>query len=57
MDMGGDLKEEINTLLTPKTYIYLIIIISNTYFYDYTGYIALQFCIISVIMSMITSKF
>ena len=56
MGMGGDLKEEINTLLTPKTYIYLIIIISNTYFYDYTGYIALQFCIISVIMSMITSK-
>ena len=54
--MGGDLKEEINTLLTPKTYIYLIIIISNTYFYDYIGYIALQFCTISVIMSMIISK-
>ena len=51
--MGGDLKEEINTLLTPKTYIYLIIIISNTYFYDHT---ALQFCIISLMMSMITSK-
>ena len=54
--MGGELKEEINTLITPKTYIYLIIIISNTYLYDYTAYIAVQFCIISVIMSMINSK-
>ena len=51
MGMGGDLKEEINTLLTPKTYIYWIIIISNTYFSDHIGYIALIFCIILVIMS------